>query len=431
MKKKTMRTISGAATFLLAAALLCTSFGGLISRNATKQYEEMTAVVYETSVRLDYLNASDSGKTANISVSAESAVLIDALSGRILYEKEPDKRLPMASTTKIMTAIVALEAGVALDKVFKIPKEVTGVEGSSIYLRENERFTLEDLIYAVLLNSANDAAEAVAVCVAGNVANFAVMMNDKVKELNLKNTNFTNPHGLDDALHYTSAYDLAKISAYALKNDKFREITSTKKRVIYPKNEDGSDSNEGARFLRNHNRMLNSYQGAIGVKTGFTKRSGRCLSSAAERDNVRLVAVTINAPSDWSDHTKMLDYGFENYQSIILCDEMELSYYTPVVNGIEKVSGEEIKKDMLHCTNSEKVYASFFKYVDTDEIRVVAELPKFVYAPVKKDDVIGKVVYWYKGEIVGSTALIASEDINISENKSFIDKIRERFGWTK
>lgn len=415
MKKKTVRTISGAAIFMVAAALLCTSFSGL----GTKIYEEAADVAaYETSARPDALSAG-----ANISVSAQSAVLIDALSGRVLYEKEPDKRLPMASTTKIATAIVALESGVPLDTVYKIPKEATGIEGTSIYLRENERFTLEDLIYAVLLNSANDAATAVAVCVAGSVEKFAGMMNDKVRELNLKNTNFTNPHGLDDSLHYTSAYDLAVISAYALKNDKFREITSTKSRVAYPKDEDGSDVNEGARFLRNHNRMLNSYSGAIGVKTGFTKRSGRCLSSAAERDSVRLVAVTINAPNDWADHTKMLDYGFENYQSIILCDEMELNYYTSVVNGVET--------DTLRCTNNEKVYASFFKYVDTDEIKAVAELPKFIYAPVKKNDVVGRVVYWHKDEIVGSTALIAAEDININVNKSFIDRIREKIGWKK
>jgi len=208
-------------------------------------------------------------------ISAKHFALIEAESGDIIYERSGSDMAPMASTTKIMTAILAIEHG-RLDKSVTVPKEATGIEGSSIYLKEGERLTLEELLYALMLESANDAAIVIAIEIGGSVDSFVDMMNAKAKELGLESTHFTNPHGLDDEEHYTTATDLARLAAYAMKNPVFEEITATKKRII-PLLDDGS------RVLINHNKLLRLYEGTVGVKTGFTKRSGRCLVSCAER----------------------------------------------------------------------------------------------------------------------------------------------------
>ena len=274
-----------------------------------------------------------------VSVSAQAAVLIDAHDGSVLYSRGAGLRLPMASTTKIMTAVIALEYG-DLNQGVEIPAAAVGVEGSSAYLYCGEKLTLEDLLYAMLLESANDAATAIAIAIAGSVEEFAGLMNDKVKELGLVDTHFVNPHGLDSEEQYTTAYDLAKITAYALKNETFARIVSTKKTTI-PLN-----GSEGVRLLVNHNRLLRSYPGAIGVKTGFTRRSGRCLVSAATRGGLTLVAVTLNAPNDWSDHKKMLDYGFSSYVGITLIEAGEYSLCVPVTAG---------QPNWVRCVNSETV----------------------------------------------------------------------------
>ena len=362
------------------------------------------------------------------SVAAQGAILIDAHSGNIIYELNSQKRMPMASTTKIMTAITAIDSGADLDKIIKISKNMTGAEGSSIYLYENERFTLLDLLYALMLNSANDAAEAIAVSVAGSIDKFADMMNEKARELNLRDSNFTNPHGLDHEQHYTTAYDLAQIAAYSLKNEIFFEIAKEQKRVIYPKNADGSDFHEGARYLRNHNKMLRIYKDAIGGKTGFTKRSGRCLVSAAERGATRLVAVTLNASNDWNDHAEMLDYGFANYHSIDLCSEGEYKFEVSVVNsdGV----------DILRAANISAETASVPVNISREDISIKIELPRFVYAPIKQGDIIGRVKFIHAGEdsensedkIAGYSLITASEDIaGVPVKKSFAERLRELF----
>lgn len=359
---------------------------------------------------------------AQPSVAAQGAILIDAQSGDVIYELNSRKRLPMASTTKIMTAITAIESGVDINKIIKITKNMTGAEGSSIYLYENERFTLLDLLYALMLNSANDAAEAIAISVAGSVEKFADMMNQKAHELILKDTNFTNPHGLDHEQHYTSAYDLARIAAYSLENEIFFEIASEKTKVIYPKNEDGTDYHEGARYLRNHNKMLRLYKDAIGGKTGFTKRSGRCLVSAAERNGTRLVAVTLNASNDWNDHTEMLDFGFANYHSIELCKENEYQFDISVVNGVSA--------NILKCENISSESASLPANISRDDITAKVELPGFVYAPVKKGDIIGRVIFLHgeNNSLVGYSIITANEDIErVPVKKSFTEKIKEFF----
>ena len=352
-------------------------------------------------------------------VAAQGAVLIDAQSGNIIFELNAHKRLPMASTTKIMTAITAIESGADLEQIIKISKNMIGAEGSSIYLYENERFTLLDLLYALMLNSANDAAEAIAVSVAGSVEEFADMMNEKARGLNLADTNFTNPHGLDHEQHYTSAFDLAKITAFALENEIFFEIAKEQTRVIYPKNEDGSDFREGARFLRNHNKMLRIYKDAIGGKTGFTRRSGRCLASAAERGGTRLVAVTLNASNDWNDHAEMLDYGFANYHAVELCKEGEHIFEISVINGVS---------DILKAANISAESMSVPIHITRGDITVKVELPRFVYAPVSQGDIIGRVIFLHGENLAGHSMITASETVAAAPvRKSIIDRIREFF----
>lgn len=241
--------------------------------------------------------------------SAVSAALLDANSGALLYGKNENKRLPMASTTKIMTALVALDT-LPLDRVIEIPKGAVGVEGSSIYLFEHEKITVENLLYGLMLESGNDAATALAIACAGDVESFADMMNSKAREIGLIDTHFTNPHGLENSEHYTTAYELAFLAATALKNPDFRRIVSTKSLAVKV------CTGESSRYFVNHNRLLKSFDGAIGVKTGFTKSAGRCLVSAAQRNGETYVAVTLNDGNDWKDHTSMLDFAFENFDSV-------------------------------------------------------------------------------------------------------------------
>lgn len=340
-----------------------------------------------------------------LSPSAESAVLIDAQSGEVLYGKNEDTPRPMASTTKIMTALVALE-NADVNDVIEIADEAIGVEGSSIYLQKGERMTLLELLYAMLLQSANDAAVAIAVGVGGSVPRFAEMMNEKARSLGLTVTHFENPNGLDAEGHVTTAKELARITAEALKNPVFAEIVSTyKKKISGP---DGS-----VRVVVNHNKLLNMYNGCIGVKTGFTKKSGRCLVSAAQRESLTLIAVTLSAPDDWNDHMALLDYGFENYLCEILCDEGGFIEALPVVGG---------KQDSLLCVNTDYVAATLPR--SHGEITVDIELPQMVYAPVKAGDIVGHVTYRCEGEIIGETDIKAAYDVGqIKYKKNFWQKV--------
>ena len=266
--------------------------------------------------------------TAALSVSADCAVLMDASDGQVLFAQNATKRHAIASTTKIMTALVALE-NTALEDEITVPCEAVGVEGSSIYLYQGERLTMEQLLYALLLESANDAATAIAIAVSGSIDAFADAMNQKAQALSLQNTHFTNPHGLSAQEHYSSAQDLAILTAYALKNETFAKIVGTYRTQIPLKN------GEGVRLLINHNKLLKSYSGMLGVKTGYTKESGRCLVTAAERDGLRLIAVTLDDPCDWTDHRTMLDYGFSNYECVQLARVQDCSVCLPVVGGKE------------------------------------------------------------------------------------------------
>ncbi|WP_134698910.1 D-alanyl-D-alanine carboxypeptidase family protein [Ammoniphilus sp. YIM 78166] len=245
-------------------------------------------------------------------ISAQSAAVIDVESGRILYQKQGYEKMRVASLTKIMTAIVAIEEGRLSDMV-AVPDQAIGTEGSSIYLRHGEKLTLEHLLYGLMLRSGNDAAVSIAHHIGGSLEGFARLMNEKAEYLGLTQTHFTNPHGLDDSNnHYSTAVDMAKISAYALQNEDFKRIVSTKV-INIPQHGEKWD-----RKLINKNKMLHLYEGADGVKTGYTKLAKRCLVSSATRDGRQLAVVTLNAPSDWSDHARLLDYGFKQFERVEL-----------------------------------------------------------------------------------------------------------------
>jgi D-alanyl-D-alanine carboxypeptidase (penicillin-binding protein 5/6) len=237
---------------------------------------------------------------------AISAALIDVTSGRVLYSQRGDERMKIASLTKIMTAIVAIEHG-DLDSKVKVSVRAAGKEGSSLYLKAGENISLRDVLFGLMLRSGNDAAVAIAEHVGGSVEGFAYLMNNKAEEIGLTNSHFMNPHGLDEQGHYSSANDLAKLTAYAMHNEDFRNIVKTKVKSA-------PNPNEAWDYKWvNKNKMLTMYDGADGVKTGYTKQALRCLVSSATRDGQQLVAVTLNDGDDWLDHRKLLDFGFANF----------------------------------------------------------------------------------------------------------------------
>ena len=234
---------------------------------------------------------------------AAAAVLMDAGSGRVLYERDAREALPIASITKLMTALVALESGRALDETVTILPQWTGAEGSSLYLRPGETLTLEDLLYGLLLRSGNDAALAVAGYCAGSEEAFVAQMNRRAGELGMTDTHFANPRGQDGAGHVSSAYDMALLARACLDNETLREIVSTR------------SSSRAGRVLTNHNKLLWRYEGCIGLKTGYTQRAGRTLVSAAEREGLTLICVTLNDPDDWADHAALLDWGSDQHRA--------------------------------------------------------------------------------------------------------------------
>lgn len=249
-----------------------------------------------------------------IAINAEAAALIDVASGRILYTYKGDKRMRIASLTKIMTALVAIERGKLADQVTVGPNAF-GKEGSSVYLKLGEKISLQQLLYGLMLRSGNDAAVAIAEHVGGSLDGFVLMMNEKARELGMEGTHFMNPHGLDQDEHYSTANDMAKLTAYALKNPIFQEIVKTEtKRIPNP-------DEKWDRIWYNKNKMLTIYKGADGVKTGYTKIAKRCLVSSATRGGQQLAVVTLNDPDDWIDHAKLLDWGFKNYPLRVLVEK--------------------------------------------------------------------------------------------------------------
>lgn len=308
------------------------------------------------------------------SLSAQSAILLEGESGAIVCEKNAHTRLPMASTTKIMTALVALELATP-DTVIRVDERAVGTEGSSVYLCADEELTLEELLYALMLESANDAAVAIAIGVSGSEETFVDAMNRKATSLGLRDTHFANPHGLDAEAHYTTAHELALIARVALQNPLLKTIVSTRKTTI------SHQETDGVRLLVNHNKMLRQYDGCIGVKTGYTQKSGRCLVSAAERDGVTMIAVTIDSPDDWNDHTKLLDYGFSLYCSVELCP-VDFRFCLPIVGG---------KETYVLLGVDQQVSVTLPLGAGVIEQKI--ECPRHLYAPVKEGDICGRMLF--------------------------------------
>lgn len=313
-------------------------------------------------------------------VSAEKAIVVDGLTGRVLYEKNADKRSLIASTTKIMTALVVCEQCNVLDRV-AIPKEAVGIEGSSIYLKEGEILTVQELLYGMMLHSGNDAATALAIYCGGTVEGFAQLMNDKAHRLGLKNTHFVNPHGLDAPDHYSTAEDLARLADYAMENPLFSRTVSAKTVTI------------GDRYLRNHNKLLWQVEGADGVKTGFTKAAGRILVSSAERQGRRIIAVTINAPDDWKDHKTLIEEAFSRYRVQTLITKGEH------LGTLEVAGGTAGQVELLAADD----FA--FAMAEGEKWELTLPDPGFVYAPIARGQMAGYAHISVNGTAVGKIAL--------------------------
>lgn len=256
---------------------------------------------------------------ASVSVSARNAILMEQESGRVLFEKNAHDKRRIASITKIMTAILAIESG-KLDEMVKVSDRAEGTEGSSLYLKKNEKAKLEDLVYGLMLRSGNDAAIAIAEHVGGSVEGFVFLMNQKAEEIGMVNTHFHNPHGLDDSdNHYSTAYDMALLTRYAMENTTYREISGTEvHRAPNP-------TEKWDRVWRNKNRLVTGlYENSTGGKTGYTKLAKRTLVSTATKNDIDLIAVTLHAPDDWNDHIGMFEMAFKNYDMVQVVEKGNL-----------------------------------------------------------------------------------------------------------
>lgn len=326
---------------------------------------------------------------------AKAAVLIDVASGRVLYQKNEGLKLPMASTTKIMTAITAIEHG-KLDDIVTASVKAQNTGGSSIYLQAGERLLLHDLLYGLMLQSGNDAAVAIAEHIAGNVGDFAELMNQKAAEIGALNTHFVNPHGLDSPNHYTTAKDLARITAYALKNPVFSDIVSTKQKKIPWW---GRSYN---RVLNNKNRLLWIFEGGDGVKTGYTSGAGRCLVSSATRNGWRLAAVVLNCGPMWEDSSALLEYGFGSYKPVMYYDNGQFVKTIAVTGG---------KKDRVRLVTDRPVVVPLTED-ERQRVTIIEDWPDKIKAPVLQGQVAGRLRVELDGNVLARANLICQETIN-------------------
>lgn len=336
-------------------------------------------------------------------VSARRAYVLDAVSGRELFARDPDERSLIASTTKIMTALIVCEQCNVLDRM-RIPKEAVGIEGSSMYLKEGEVLTLQELLYGLMLSSGNDAAVALAIYCGGTVEGFAELMNDKARNLGLTGTHFENPNGLDSPGHYSTARDLAKLAAYAMKNPIFYKTVSAKSVKV------------GERCLTNHNKLLWKLEGADGVKTGFTKAAGRILVSSATRQGRRIIGVTIDAPDDWNDHCQLLNEGFARYQN------RQIVQAGQCVGTLEVLGGDSHRIQVLAAEDFSYAMA------EGECPMLVLPGPGFVYAPAVEGADAGFAYVLIGGNAIGKVPVVygATVEQMKEEEKPFWKRIFTR-----
>ena len=341
-----------------------------------------------------YFNVKNDLSTVDaMSSSAKSMCVIDKDSGRILYSKNPYEKLPMASTTKVVTAITVLEYCDDLDETIVVADEAIGVEGTSIYLRKDEEIRVIDLLYGLMLRSGNDSATALACHVAGGVDEFADMMNETAEKVGATSSHFTNPHGIDDPDHYTTAYDLSLITAYALGNSTFKEIVSTRNYVIEATNK--SDK----RYLTNKNKLLLNLPGCCGVKTGFTSKAGRCLVSALEQDGSTAVCVVLNCGPMFEESSALLTSAFEEYNFVKLIDKDKEIYNEYIIDESEGKLYLYAEEDFYYPLKKLEMRSVRIKYtVDLDD--------------AKSGDEVGKIEIFLENDLIKTLKLYTMNKID-------------------
>lgn len=383
----------------------------------TKLHKDISGRLRNAGARMVSINTEDTGADSSdvdsISVpyiGAESAVLIEGASGRVLYEKDKDKQLPPASTTKIMTALIAVEwaedaeifetkeseTDRQLDQMIEISGDAAGAEGSSIYLEKGEKVSLRDLLYGMMLRSGNDAALAVAEGVAGDQKTFADMMNSRVRSLGLNNTFFKNPNGLNEEGHYSSAYDLAVIAREAMRHEIFRDLAGTK---VWNASREGADNYN---YFYNKNKTLFQYEGATGIKIGYTQAAGRCLVASAKRNGMELIAVVLNDHNWFEDVYSLFDYGFASYDNVKIAEAEEVMIHTEITGGEKSAAAVGAKQEII-CPS--------LKGQKTD-ISLIYDLPKKAAAPISRWQKAGKLDIYSGENFVYSVPLFYMEDID-------------------
>lgn len=339
------------------------------------------------------------------SVSAASAILMDAGSGRVLYAQDIHTRRLIASTTKLMTALVAVESTPDLNTKIQVKPEYQA-EGSSMYLRVGEELTLKELLYGLLLASGNDAALAIAGGCAGPVETFVDWMNQRAESLGMKDTHFANPNGLDDKAHYSTAYDMALLAQEVSKNEELMALVSTRSAFV------------AGRSLTNHNKLLWRYEGCVGMKTGYTDAAGRTLVSCAKRGAQTLICVTLKDRDDWQDHAALFDYGFDAYPTHLLARKDKVFRSLPVTGSL--------------LPQVEVVTASDVTYplADGEKVRAKIMLPEMVSAPVAKGTIAGKLTFLVGEETVGETYLLYGADApeNVLKPSTLFQRMK-KFLW--
>ncbi len=326
-----------------------------------------------------------------IADSAKSACVINSLTGDVVFSKNMNERLPMASTTKIMTAILAIEL-CDMDEVITVSRNAALQEGSSAYLREGSQLYMRDVLYGLMLNSGNDAAVAIAEHICGDEDSFVELMNEKAAEMGLRDTHFVTPNGLPDEEHFTTARELAQIAAFAMLFPEFREIVSTRTMQLNPLN------SEETLYFSNHNKMLSLYEGANGVKTGFTKDAGRCLVSSAERDNMEFIAVTLNDANDWNDHIQMLDYAFSEH------------YPKKVIKAGTNIKTASIDGKSYSMV-AESDFIIPFKEHDKVKVELVAHIADNLASPINAGEKVGIIEVRCNDRSIGEVNIISEDDI--------------------
>ena len=342
-------------------------------------------------------------------ITAKAWALVEADSGRLLLGENERERRPMASTTKIMTALLVLESGEDLDTLVAVPSEAAGTEGSSMHLLAGERLSLRDLLYGLMMVSGNDAAVALAIHLEGSVEAFAARMNAKAVALGCEDTHFMNPNGLHDPNHYTSAYDLCRMAAAAMEQPFFRELANTERYA--------TTTGDKARIFRTKNRVLTEVKGGCGVKTGFTKKAGRCLCFAARREGMLLIGAALNAPDMWNDAERILDRGFLEYElRTFLTDGQTV--------GAVCVAGSEIKA--LPAAAKEGILYPVRKD-GKDEVRLDFHLAESLAAPVKPGAEAGEAILTVNGRRVRTVLLLAKEGAEPLTFRRFFERVAEAY----